>query len=166
LTALLGVVVLTLGSGTPARAAGAEVNRVLPFPAKVIWGLIGEFSTIDIWHPAIESVKLYGNGGKGLYRQLSLAGGGEIHELLLAYSFKERYYGYAIVRSPLPVKNYTSVLTVQSGDNEESALVIWSSNFEPEGATEEEAVKVIEGIYEAGIERVRQLLAGERPDGE
>ena len=50
------------------------------------------------------------------------------------------------------------------GDVEESkdgkgCTVEWSSAFEPSGASEPEAVKVIRGIYEAGFDNLRKIFA-------
>lgn len=39
-----------------------------------------------------------------------------------------------------------------------SCTVEWSSSFEPAGASESEAVKVIRGIYEAGFDNLRKMF--------
>ncbi len=144
-----------------AEPVQAEVSRVVPYPPKLVWGLIGEFGRIHVWHPAIKSTTLKGDGGRGLYRILGLEDGGEIHELFLGYSYRERFYGYTILRSPLPVDNYTAALTVQPGSKADESVLIWSSQFEPKDLPADEAIAVIEGMYRDGFDYVDKVLSGE-----
>ena len=63
-------------------------------------------------------------------------------------------YSYMIMEGPLPVANYTATFSVlQSG---EETRVVWSATFEPSGATEAEAVKVMKGVFDKGLEAIRQ----------
>ena len=36
--------------------------------------------------------------------------------------------------------------------------MVWQGNFEPKGASEEEATKVIAGIYEAGLDGIKEKV--------
>jgi hypothetical protein len=47
---------------------------------------------------------------------------------------------------------------VEESKDGKSCDVEWSSTFEPAGASEPEAVKVIRGIYEAGFENLRKMF--------
>lgn len=63
-----------------------------------------------------------------------------------------------ILQGPLPVAGYKATLHVEENKDAKSCKVEWSSSFEPAGASEPEAVKVIRGIYEAGFENLRKMF--------
>ncbi|MDH3688453.1 MAG: SRPBCC family protein [Gammaproteobacteria bacterium] len=120
-----------------------------------LWELIGGFNALPDWHPAVEKSELE-EGGQ--VRRLSVAGGGIIVERLVASDDNGHSYSYSIEDSPLPVANYTSELRVK--DAGDGCEIEWSSNFEPSGVPESEAVKVIEGIYQAGMENLKKMFGG------
>jgi len=123
-------------------------------PEKV-WDLIGKFHALPDWHPAVEKSDIE-EGGQ--VRRLHLVGGGEIVERLEQSSDDERVYKYTIMSSPLPVINYASEIRV-TGEGD-SATVQWSSTFDPAGVGETDAMKVIEGIYQAGFDNLKKMLGG------
>lgn len=132
----------------------SEVNLSthLSVPPEKVWELIGQFHALHDWHPAVEKTTLE-EGGQ--VRKLALAGGGEIVEQLLPTE-DDNTYQYSIVSSPLPVMNYTAKLRVVKDG--EGSKVEWSSNFEPSGAAENDAVKVITDIYQAGFDNLRKMF--------
>lgn len=119
-----------------------------------IWKLIGQFNALPDWHPAVQSSKLEDSGR---VRRLSLLGGGEIVERLEMIDEKERIYRYSIVSGPLPVANYTATLRVRD-DGAGNSLVDWSSEFEPVGAAEGDAMKAVQGIYQAGFDNLKKMF--------
>ena len=119
-----------------------------------IWKLIGQFNALPDWHPAVQSSKLEDNGR---LRRLNLMGGGEIVERLEMIDEKDRLYRYSIVSGPLPVANYTATLRVRDDGNGNS-IVDWSSEFEPAGAAEKDAVKAVQGIYQAGFDSLKKMF--------
>ena len=121
-----------------------------------LWGLIGGFNTLPDWHPAIEKSEL---GEEGLIRRLSLVGGGEIIENLEKVDDNERVYTYSIVNSPLPVANYTATIRVKDG-GEGNSVVEWASEFNADGAPENDAVETIQGIYQAGFDHLKKMFEG------
>ena len=69
-------------------------------------------------------------------------------------------YRYAIEQSPLPVADYRSTLSVAEAGGK--ARVTWSSSFRPRGASEQEAARVVTGVYDAGLEALRKRFGGRR----
>ena len=121
-----------------------------------VWDLVGGFNALPDWHPAVEKSVLK---QKGEVRELSLAGGGKIIEKLESLDNGERVYSYTITDSPLPVSNYTATIRVM--DNEEGkAVVEWSSEFDAMGAPENDAVKVIQDIYQTGFDNLKKIFGG------
>ena len=117
--------------------------------------MIGGFNALPDWHPAIEKSELT---EEGQTRTLSLAGGGKIVEKLEKVDDDARTYTYSIVDSPLPVANYTSTIKV-SGEGD-SSTIEWSSDFDPAGASDLDAMKAIEGIYQAGFDNLKKMFGG------
>ena len=136
--------------------AKIDMKTDLNVAADEVWKLIGGFNTLPDWHPAVEKSELEEEGSM---RRLSLAGGGTIVEKLERLDDNERVYTYSIVDSPLPVSNYTATICVKE-DGEGKTTVEWSSEFEAEGAAENEAMDVIAGIYQAGFDNLKKMFGG------
>lgn len=135
--------------------ADVSMSTKLMVPADQVWKLIGGWNALADWHPAIEKSELEGGGQ---VRRLHLVGGGEIVETLESHDESARTYTYEINSSPLPVAKYKATITVR--DEENGAKVEWSSDFEPSGATEGDAVATIQGIYQAGFDNLKKLFGG------
>ncbi len=135
----------------------AKVNSSmhLDVPVEKMWELIGKFNGLPNWHPAVESSELE-DGGET--RKLSLVGGGSIVEKLQKHDDDNYTYSYSIENSPLPVANYVSQLrVVRDGDG---CSIEWGSEFTPAGASESDAVKVVQGIYQAGFDNLKKMFGG------
>jgi len=124
--------------------------------ADELWKLIGQFNALPDWHPAVSSSRLE-DGGR--IRRLSLLGGGEVVERLEQIEPGDRLYRYSIVSGPLPVANYTATLRVKE-DGKGKAVIEWSSEFDPSGATEHDAMASIQEVYKAGLENLRKMFGG------
>jgi uncharacterized protein YndB with AHSA1/START domain len=121
-----------------------------------VWELIGGFNALPDWHPAVEKSELE---EEGTMRRLSLAGGGTIIEKLEKRDEKERVYTYSIINSPLPVANYTATIRVMD-DGSGNSTVEWASEFNADGAPENDAIDVIQGIYQAGFDNLKKMFGG------
>ncbi len=114
-----------------------------------IWSLIGDFGSLDSWHPAVEASEMI-QDGTAKVRRLTLGDGSKIVERLDSHDDEARTYVYSILDAgPLPVRNYQSTLEV-SGDGSVST-VTWSSEFEPNEASEADAQAAISGVYNGGF---------------
>lgn len=135
-----------------------EVERsvVIDAPAAKVWETIGAFAAIQDWHPAIASCALQEIDGT-THRLLTTVDGAEIHEKLLGHDDDGMVYSYTITESPLPVAGYISEIRVE-GEGA-GARVTWSSRFTASGAGDDDARAAIAGIYEAGLDTVRAMLA-------
>jgi hypothetical protein len=136
--------------------AKVSMQSPVSMSADELWKLIGQFNAIPEWHPAVSSSKLE-DGGR--IRRLSLLGGGEIVERLEQIEQGDRLYRYSIVSGPLPVANYTATLRVKD-DGKGKAIIEWSSEFDPAGATETDATAAVQDIYRMGFENLRKMFGG------
>jgi hypothetical protein len=135
--------------------AKVSMQTELNVPVQQVWDLIGSFNALPDWHPAVDKSELE-DGGQ--IRRLSLVGGGEIIEKLEQVNDNEHLYSYSIIDSPLPVANYTASIRVKADPSGEKTIVEWWSSFNPDGTSEDNAVQVIENIYQAGFDNLRQIF--------
>ena len=134
--------------------AKVSMHSAVNMGADELWKMIGQFNALPDWHPAVVTSKLE-DGGK--VRRLSIMGGAEIVERLEKIDDGDRLYRYSIVSGPLPVANYTATLRVRD-DGKGNSIVDWSSEFEPAGAAEKDAVKAVQGIYQAGFDSLKKMF--------
>ncbi len=128
-----------------AFALDSSVTMTSSMSPEALWKKIGDFCGIAGWHPAIEKCVLSADGKQ---RTLSLKGGGTIVETLEKLDDANHTYTYTIISSPLPVASYHSTISV-SADPKGSSLK-WVGKYDAKGASDADANKVIDGIYEAG----------------
>jgi hypothetical protein len=70
-------------------------------------------------------------------------------------------FAYSIINDdcPLPVSGYSATVTI-TASGKGSCHVDWTGTFEPKGASEADASKVVEGIYRGGIAGARKAVGG------
>ncbi|MBS0249530.1 MAG: SRPBCC family protein [Proteobacteria bacterium] len=125
--------------------------------SKLLWERFGNFCQIAEWHPAVRSCT-EGKEDGVVYRTLSLEDGGKIKERLLSLS--PSGYRYAIVESPLPVKNYEANFSVNSTNDELD--IVWSASYDAaDGKTDRDARAAIDSVFKSGITSIKSKL----PDG-
>lgn len=156
----------TLIAATPAMGFGVEnlkaktldvtVTKASKASPEALWGAVGEFCDIPKWHPAIVKC-VESKEGSDSFRTLSLDGGGEVYEKKVSFDTAGKSYSYTIEKSPLPVKNYTAKIAV-SADGEGSS-VTWSATFNAKDETDEKAVEIVTGIFEAGLNSLVEGVA-------
>ena len=131
----------------------AKVHETVELRGSVeeVWAAIGGFNDLSQWHPAVVGSTLE-EGGR--VRRLRLADGASLVERLHSFSERERSYAYSIEQGPLPVSRYRSLLHVSEPAGGRGCRVEWSGEFAADGVPEAEAVRVITGIYRAGLVRL------------
>lgn len=133
----------------------------LPVSAGRVWQLIGGFNALPDWLPYIPHSEL-SEGGR--VRTLANPDGDAIVERLEAYSDKERYYSYSILKAPFPSKDYYATLRVKP-DGESASVVEWSGSFTPVGVSEQEVVQLFNGIYTDGLNALKENILRVPPLG-
>jgi len=135
-----------------------KLETRLAVSADMLWKTIGGFNALPQWHPSIEKSQTEGEG-KGAVRTLKIVGGPTLVERLEHVSDTERVYRYSVVDSPLPVSSYVSEIRVRdNGDG--SSTVEWSGEFEPKGAPETDVAKMLQGIYQTGLDNLKKMYGG------
>jgi hypothetical protein len=137
-----GMVLMSTGAAFALDSSTAMTSSMSP---DALWKKVGGFCGIGDWHPAIEKCVLSSDGKE---RTLSLKGGGTIVERQESVDNANHTYTYTILSGPLPVANYHSTISV-SPDAKGSSIK-WVGAYDAKGASDADAKKVIDGIYESG----------------
>jgi hypothetical protein len=124
---------------------------------KALWDQFGGWCAIAQWHPAIKSCE-ESKEGDAEFRTLTLQDGGKIKEKLLDTTGAS--YRYAIIESPLPVKNYEAQFSVTPDDDDlDEVNIVWAATYDAaDGKDDAEARKTIDGIFKDGIASIQAKL--------
>lgn len=144
-------------TGVAMAASGVVVSKSAEVKGKAAAGLAAKYATvcgIKDWHPAVASCD-ESTEGKDAFRTLTLKDGGKIKEKIT--SKNPDGYGYRIVESPLPVKDYMATFSIK--DDGGNAKISWVASFQAKGKPEAEAKTIIEGIFDGGVKNLAELAA-------
>ena len=119
-----------------------------------VWAEVGAFCAIQKWHPAVAKCE-ESKEGDATFRTLTLKDGGKIKEKLTGT--EDVAYTYDIVESPLPIKNYKSKLWLELDDEPDRTVIFWQSDFDANGASDDEAKKIITGILGDGVKGIKKV---------
>ena len=133
---------------TAAQAIESKESKTTSQSVDAVWHKIGDFCGISQWHPAIANCELSSDKKQ---RTLTLKGGGTIVEQLVRWSDKRHAYTYKIISSPLPVDNYESTLRVWAAKSGSGSVISWRGHYSAKGASDADAKKAIDGVYDAGL---------------
>lgn len=136
-----------LATAMTSAAGNLNVSKEVTVNASpdTTWKMIGDFNHLDVWHPVVVNSAMTND-----VRLLTLGNGATITEQQVSRNNAKRSYTYAITKSPLPVAGYVSTISVSAAADGKST-VRWTSSFDANGTTDEEAVNTIAGIYDAGL---------------
>jgi hypothetical protein len=119
-----------------------------------VWKVVSDFVGVI----AMMGVPVESEGdGIGMTRTVPM-GGSEIIERLEAIDPEAHTTSYSIVSGPIPVKGYLSTISLDPG-GDDATHITWSGRFEPDGISDDEAVKMIEQVYAGGIMAIQKQFA-------
>ncbi len=126
--------------------------------ARDVWNVLSDFGGIKVGGP-ITSFQTEGEG-VGMVRHIGM-GHATIVEQLDRHDVDSMEFAYSIINDdgPLPVSDYSASVSV-ADKGEGVCEVVWTGTFEPKGASEEDASKIVEGIYRNGIAGARKAVEG------
>jgi NADPH:quinone reductase-like Zn-dependent oxidoreductase len=141
---------------------------VLAAPVEAVWGVLRDFNSHAHWHPAIADSVIEGGGAPdavGCVRRFHLRDGeGVLREQLLWLSDRDRAFSYCLLSGPLPLRDYVATVRLRPVTDGGGTFWTWESRFR---APQDEAARlsalVGDGIYQAGFDALRRLLAVAAP---
>ena len=134
----------------------ARVEDTIEAKVDAVWALVRDFGGIDRWNDGMQSCVLDGEG-IGAVRTIQL-GDFIIRERLEKLDEAKKTLSYAIIEAPVPATNYLATMEL-SESSPTSTRIVWSSTFEPAGATDEQLAQLFETIYRQGIEGLRKATS-------
>lgn len=165
--AIAGAAAVLCGSawaGSLAVGKKVEIDvdpKAMAQAQEALWKKFGGWCAISEWHPAVAKCE-ESKEGSDVFRTLTLKDGGKIKEKLLEQA--PNRYRYAIIESPLPVKNYEAQFTLTPDDDDvDEVNFAWSAVFDPEGKPDKEARAVIDGIFKAGMDNIKAMASKDAP---
>jgi len=136
--------------------AHVQVEGEIGATPDAVWELVGDFGGFVKALGA--PVDLEGEG-VGQLRTITF-GSKSVVERLDELDHDAKRITYSILQAgPLPVRDYRATMQLAPAGDAACTLT-WFSDFEPEGASEEDAVKAVRGVYDGGIAGLRRHFAG------
>ena len=124
-------------------------SAVLPATADEVWALVGDTAGVHRWVPGLADTTVDGD-----VRTATFDDGGKAHELIVAHDNDGRSYTYRYLDGPIPLDAYESTVTVGPELDGDGSLVVWNATLQ----ASPEIVSAVEGLYDAGIGRLRELF--------
>ena len=119
------------------------------------WALVGDYNSLNQWHPAVQTSELHGDGrSHGDVRLLTLTDGAVIYDELTAYDAASKSYTYRVIKAPLPLYGYLGSMFVKD-NGDKTSTITWQSRFYAEGVTDDEAMALIGGVYDGGLQSLK-----------
>ncbi len=120
-----------------------------------VWAIVGDFGgMVTALGGAVET----DGDGIGMLRTIRTRSHA-IVERLEELDGERKLITYVIVQpGPLPVKGYRATMQLTPSGADDCTLT-WFSDFEPDGASEEDATKAVRGVYDGGIAGLRKYFA-------
>jgi hypothetical protein len=137
--------------------AHVHMEGEIDAPSDAVWAVVGDFAGfVKVLGAPVE---LEGEG-VGSRRTITL-GDAAIVERLEELDHDRQRISYSILEAgPLPVQNYRSTMQLTPA-GEGRCTVSWQSDFEPQGgASEDDAVAAVRGVYEGGIAGLQKHFGG------
>ena len=135
--------------------ANVKVEEEIAADTNAVWKLMSDFGGVKEWNAGIDGCEVEGTG-VGSVRTLSM-GGISIKERLESLDDEAKTYSYAIIEGPIPATGYLATVQLSEAGPGRTK-VLWTSEFEPNGAPVEDLVKLFEGIYQGGIKAAEKAV--------
>ncbi len=136
--------------------AQAKVTKTLDATPAALWKCVEDFGNVG-WLPGGGAGAELEGSGPGMTRILQ-GPDGKVRETLESVDADARSLTYVIpVGVPFPVTGYRA--TMQVSDDGGKGRLDWSCEFEPDGATEEEARAAIEAMYDVMLGWIQDFLS-------
>ena len=137
-------------------------SSVIDAPADRVWATVRDFNALPQWHPAIRDSRIEGNHPSdkiGCIRNFNLRDGGNIRERLLALSDYDFTCTYAILESPMGVRDYIATLKLSPITDGNRTFAEWTAEFDCEPARSNELAALVgQGVFQGGFDALKRSL--------
>jgi hypothetical protein len=142
----------------------AYASSVLEATPERVWALVRDFNGLPSWHPLIAASRIEKDEPAdkvGCIRNFTLQDGGRIREQLLTLSDYEYSCSYAILESPMGVRNYVATLKLTPVTDGNRTFIEWQADFDCDPGRERELQDLIgRGVFQGGFDALKSRLGG------
>jgi hypothetical protein len=143
--------------------AKVYISSVIGAPAAQVWAVVRDFNALPDWHPAIADSRIEDGvpaDKVGCVRNFNLSDGGNIREQLLMLSDFDFTCSYAILESPMGVRNYVATLRLIPVTDGNRTFAEWTAEFDCAPEQESELVAQIGGgVFQGGFDALKSRFA-------
>ena len=163
---LIPSLVLAHGPSRQKVTQEIEVNA----SAESIWKIVGEFCSIQDWHPGIKSCTSDNGTTVKSVRTIELENGEKINEVLYKHDKDNKRIQYGMqeleegrVIDGLPIATHGSTITITESNG--ISKVQWKGAFyrsfpgqqPPPELTDEACIKAVTNLYKTGLENIKKI---------
>jgi len=135
-------------------------SSVIDAPADRVWAMVRDFNAMPNWHPGIRDSRIEGNHPSdkvGCIRNFNLRDGGNIRERLLALSDYDFTCTYAILESPMGVRDYIATLKLTPITDGNRTFAEWTAEFDCDPARVAPLAQQIgQGVFQGGFDALKR----------
>ena len=125
--------------------------------ADALWAVVKDFGNVG-WLPGKKTTYSSEGEGPGMTRTIETPPIPTVREQLDSIDEEKRAIFYRVIQGvPMPIKDYSASMRVIDAGNERSRLE-WSSTWEPDGVTEDEARAVVANMYNSVLAVMKAKL--------
>jgi hypothetical protein len=133
-----------------------RIEGDIEISADALWGVISDFGEVS-WLPGDPDFQSEGEG-VGMIRTIRTPPLPTVRERLEAIDDARRAIHYTVIDgNPMPVRDYHATMKVVDLGGGRSRLE-WSSTWEPDGVSEEQARAAVQGLYTGVLAAVKVNL--------
>jgi len=139
-------------------------SSVVGAPADQVWKVIRDFNDLPSWHPGIADSKIEGglpSDKIGCVRSFHTKDGGHIREQLLSLSDFDYTCTYAILESPMGVRDYVATLKLTPVTDGNRTFAEWTAEFACDAERTADLAQLIgTGVFQGGFDALKQRFGG------
>jgi Polyketide cyclase / dehydrase and lipid transport len=143
--------------------AKVYTSSVIGAPAQQVWAVVRDFNALPDWHPGMAESRIEDGQPSdkvGCVRNFTLTDGGNIREQLLMLSDFDFTCSYAILESPMGVRNYVATLRLIPVTDGNRTFAEWTAEFDCAPEQERELVQQIGGgVFQGGFDALKGRFA-------
>jgi len=134
---------------------------VINASASDVWPIVGNFSKISVWHPAINESGLQSGSDNtvGSIRICSLDGGAQLIEKLIEHDTENMLCHFEFLETPMPMSNAAGIIKLHPITQSNETYIEWRMNFDPDQGAEDGLIEMISGMILAGLDGLQTRFA-------
>jgi len=127
----------------------------LKVPAKIAWGIVGNFAKFDLFTDGLDKISLIGEGN-GAVRQKKFASGDFVVDQLTERDEQTMTMHFNIILTSLNIRNLWEYICVEEIDDEH-CYIIWDMAGEPKSGNQAELDQFLANFAKQALSNIAAL---------